>query len=78
MAKNLKLVPAIILFLFVFLVIEEVASNSDIDPYETIPTSIKCTSTQDCPDLVTVPNCIFSFCIDGYCHKFAYNWEGTK
>ncbi|CAJ2666358.1 unnamed protein product [Trifolium pratense] len=77
MPKNVKIVPIIILFVILFLIIEEVASNSN-DPYETIPTSQECKSTQDCPDLVTVPNCIFSFCIDGYCHKFAFNWEGAE
>jgi hypothetical protein len=70
MPKNLKLVPSIILFVFVFLIIEGVANNSN-DPFDTTPTSIKCTSTQDCPDIILAsePKVTYSFCIDGYCHK---------
>jgi hypothetical protein len=69
MPKYLKLVPSIILFVFVFLIIEEVVASNSNDPFDTIPTPIKCTSTQDCPDIISQPNVMVSFCIDGYCHK---------
>ncbi|CAJ2666353.1 unnamed protein product [Trifolium pratense] len=73
MTKNLKLVPTIILFVFLFLFTEEVASNTEMTPkLENIQTSIKCKTYEDCPDIVVVPQYIQYVCTDGYCHKLFF------
>jgi hypothetical protein len=69
MAKILKLVPAIILFLFLFLTIEEVACRIEIP---LIQTSLKCTTGTDCPE-VLIANMLFSVCFNGYCHELNFN-----
>jgi hypothetical protein len=64
MAKTLKLVYAITLFLFLFLTIEEVASKW----YDFIPTSQKCTSHEDCPTQL-ICNQPIGLCVKGYCNE---------
>ncbi|CAJ2666349.1 unnamed protein product [Trifolium pratense] len=63
MAKTLKFVFAIILFVFLFFIIEEVASSELM----VFATSVKCTTPKDCPDVVIGPNQRYSMCINGYC-----------
>jgi hypothetical protein len=63
MRKTIKLTPAIILFIFLLLIKKEFASS----PPLYTKTTIKCTSSYDCPDCVIAPNYITSICEDGYC-----------
>ena len=73
MTKNLKLASNIILFIFLFLITEQVASNTEMQPHlENIQTSIKCNSYKDCPDIVVEPQYIQYVCTDGYCHKLFF------
>jgi hypothetical protein len=68
MAKTLKFVPAIILFLFLFLTIKEVGSSNQ---FQIIPTSAKCKRTGDCPE-VFIASMYFSLCSNGYCQEIIY------
>jgi hypothetical protein len=69
MAKTLKFVHAIILFLFLFLTIKEVSSSNQ---FQIIPTSRKCTRRGDCPE-VFIAGMYFSKCFNGYCQEVIYN-----
>jgi hypothetical protein len=64
MDKTIKF-PAILLFVFLFFIIKEVASIPRI-PFTT--TTIKCKSSRDCPDCVLPKqDMVFSVCQNGYC-----------
>jgi hypothetical protein len=61
MAKNLKLVLAIILFLFLFFITSEGAGDPNV-----ITTHHKCRSKIDCPRISIHRNAVM-FCLKGYC-----------
>ncbi|CAJ2649888.1 unnamed protein product [Trifolium pratense] len=67
MAKNLKLVPAIILFLFLFRITKE-----DVSGPKIIVPSITCTSTKDCPKVSARSKYVVNVCMDGYCHRMIF------
>jgi TRAP-type uncharacterized transport system fused permease subunit len=67
MNKTFKLVLAIILFIFLLFITKEVFS-APLPPVYTI-TSIKCISSNDCPDCVIEPGYITNICESGYCLK---------
>jgi hypothetical protein len=69
MDKTNKLAPAIILFVILLFITEEVASLYESPKMLFIYTSIKCTSPKGCPDQVHRINYFFSMCIHGYCAK---------
>jgi hypothetical protein len=70
MDKTNKLAPAIILFVILFFITEEVASSYNINQNVLIYTSLKCTSAKQCPDQGHRSNYFFSMCMDGYCVKW--------
>jgi hypothetical protein len=69
MDKTIKLAPAIIIFVILFFITEEIAGLYEGNKMLMIMTSTKCTSPKDCSDEVHRPNYFFSMCIHGYCAK---------
>ncbi|CAJ2666346.1 unnamed protein product [Trifolium pratense] len=71
MAKTLKLVSAIILIVFLFYILEEVASTEEEEitpiPFRLTPTIVKCTSSKDCPEITVQPGLSIAVCSGGYC-----------
>jgi hypothetical protein len=65
MDKSIKLAPAIILFVFLFFITEEVAGFKGIGTFEI--TSIKCTTPKDCPDSEIDTNSVVAMCHSGLC-----------
>jgi hypothetical protein len=68
MGKNLKLAPAIIFFLFLFLITNVGATKPTI--YET---SNKCESIIDCPKLIAFSEQVANICMNGYCHILRFD-----
>ncbi|CAJ2666347.1 unnamed protein product [Trifolium pratense] len=74
MAKTLKLVSAIILIVFLFYIVEDVASTEEEEsfiniPFRLTPTIVKCTSSKDCPEITGQPGFSIAVCLGGYCQK---------
>ncbi|CAJ2666343.1 unnamed protein product [Trifolium pratense] len=77
MAKTLKFVSTIILVIFLFFItnLEEVASTGNEVatilwlklPYTVNPTTVKCKSPNDCPEITLKPNTIIALCVGGFC-----------
>ncbi|CAJ2666022.1 unnamed protein product [Trifolium pratense] len=67
MTKNLKLVPAIILFLFLFLI------TNATEP-KLVATSVECKSIMDCPKVsLYIKRDIVNICMNGYCHRLIFH-----
>jgi hypothetical protein len=74
MNKTIKLASAMILFIFLLFITEEVEVAiiplPSISSTQFTKTSIKCKSSYDCSDFVMAPNTIISLCREGYCLEF--------
>jgi hypothetical protein len=71
MDKTIKLAPTIILFVFLFFIVEEVRGLFE---GAAMLTSIECTSPKDCPAEFEFtgsnPDTFISICLGGYCVKW--------
>jgi hypothetical protein len=65
MDKTIKF-PAVLLFVFLFLITKAVA-DLPYPPYVCTISSIKCTTSKDCPDCQIFRNMWVSICEFGYC-----------
>ncbi|CAJ2643952.1 unnamed protein product [Trifolium pratense] len=74
MAKTLKLVSAIILVVFLFYIVEEVASIEEKESYIHSRSNAKCISPKDCLHVaIQVPiqsSMFIVVCEDGFCQVY--------